>query len=70
MHGTVVSYSGSTLTLFIDSTSGGSATHADWALSGGGTKSGDCMVKFNNYARFRGFEDLPGQNKILLVGGQ
>lgn len=69
MQGTVVSYSGSTLTLFIDSTSGGSATHADWALSGGGVKSGDCMVKFNNYNRFRGYEDLPGQNKILLVGG-
>jgi hypothetical protein len=68
MSGTVVSYSGSTLTLFIDSTSGGSATHADWTLSGGGVKSGDCKVKFNNYARFRGFEDLPGANKVLQVG--
>lgn len=31
---------------------------------------GDCKVKFNNYVNFRGFEDLPGQDQVLLVGGQ
>ena len=33
-------------------------------------RTGDCLNKFNNYPRFRGFEDVPGQAKILLLGGQ
>lgn len=33
-------------------------------------RTGDCKLKFDNYARFRGFEDIPGQDKVLLVGGQ
>lgn len=32
-------------------------------------RTGDCVNKFNNYARFRGFEDIPGQAKVLLIGG-
>lgn len=33
-------------------------------------RNGDCANKFDNYNRFRGFEDLPGQTQVLLVGGQ
>jgi uncharacterized phage protein (TIGR02218 family) len=31
---------------------------------------GHCKLVYNNYNRFRGFEDVPGQNQILKVGGQ
>jgi uncharacterized phage protein (TIGR02218 family) len=31
---------------------------------------GHCLLVYANYNRFRGFEDLPGQIKILKVGGQ
>lgn len=33
-------------------------------------RTGDCMLTYHNYGRFRGFEDVPGQNAILLIGGQ
>jgi uncharacterized phage protein (TIGR02218 family) len=33
-------------------------------------RDGDCKIKFDNYVNFRGFEDLPGAHKVLLVGGQ
>lgn len=33
-------------------------------------RTGDCMQKFSNYGRFRGFEDVPGQKKVLIYGGQ
>lgn len=33
-------------------------------------RTGDCKGKFDNLNRFRGFEDIPGQDKIMLVGGQ
>lgn len=69
MSGLVESYSGSTLTLDVDNF-GGSGTFTDWSITGGVDGAGDCVTKFNNYINFRGFEDLPGQDKILLVGGQ
>lgn len=31
---------------------------------------GDCKLKYDNYVNFGGFEDVPGQHKTLLVGGQ
>ena len=31
---------------------------------------GHCKLVYDNYLRFRGFEDIPGGNKINLVGGQ
>lgn len=31
---------------------------------------GHCKLIYNNYINFRGFEDIPGQAKILLTGGQ
>jgi uncharacterized phage protein (TIGR02218 family) len=31
---------------------------------------GHCKLIYNNLNRFRGFEDIPGQTKILKVGGQ
>lgn len=31
---------------------------------------GHCRVVYDNYVNFRGFEDIPGQNKTNLVGGQ
>jgi uncharacterized phage protein (TIGR02218 family) len=33
-------------------------------------RAGDCKVKFSNLANFRGFEDVPGQKKVLIYGGQ
>lgn len=33
-------------------------------------RDGDCAVKFGNLVNFRGFEDVPGQDKVLLYGGQ
>lgn len=33
-------------------------------------RTGDCKVKFNNLVNFRGFEDVPGQKKVLIYGGQ
>ena len=33
-------------------------------------RTGDCKVKFDNYVNFRGFEDVPGQKKVLIYGGQ
>jgi uncharacterized phage protein (TIGR02218 family) len=33
-------------------------------------RDGDCKNKFSNYGRFRGFEDVPGQKKVLIYGGQ
>ena len=33
-------------------------------------RAGDCKIKFANYVNFRGFEDIPGQDKVLLTGGQ
>lgn len=33
-------------------------------------RAGDCKIKFDNYLNFRGFEDIPGQDQVLLVGGQ
>lgn len=69
MSGHVTSYSGSTLTLDVDAI-GGTGTFADWSITGGVDGAGDCVTKFNNYINFRGFEDIPGQDKILLVGGQ
>jgi uncharacterized phage protein (TIGR02218 family) len=31
---------------------------------------GHCALVYSNYDRFRGFDDVPGQNKTTLVGGQ
>jgi uncharacterized phage protein (TIGR02218 family) len=31
---------------------------------------GHCKLVYSNYDRFRGFEDIPGQNAINLIGGQ
>lgn len=31
---------------------------------------GDCKDKFDNLVNFRGFPTVPGQDKVLLVGGQ
>lgn len=33
-------------------------------------RTGDCKLKFNNLVNFRGFEDVPGQKKVLIYGGQ
>lgn len=33
-------------------------------------RTGDCKTKFNNLVNFRGFEDVPGQKKVLIYGGQ
>jgi uncharacterized phage protein (TIGR02218 family) len=33
-------------------------------------RAGDCKVKFDNLVNFRGFEDVPGQKKVLIYGGQ
>ena len=33
-------------------------------------RGGDCQVKFDNLVNFRGFEDVPGQDKVLVYGGQ
>lgn len=33
-------------------------------------RGGDCQVKFSNLVNFRGFEDVPGQDRVLIYGGQ
>lgn len=33
-------------------------------------RDGDCKNKYGNYGRFRGYEDVPGQKKVLIYGGQ
>lgn len=33
-------------------------------------RTGDCKIKFDNLVNFRGFEDVPGQDKVLIYGGQ
>ncbi len=33
-------------------------------------RTGDCKLKFDNLVNFRGFEDVPGQDKVLIYGGQ
>lgn len=35
-----------------------------------GVVTGDCKNKFNNVLDFRGFDDVPGADQVLLVGGQ
>ncbi len=33
-------------------------------------RAGHCRMVYNNYQRFRGFDDIPGQNAVNLIGGQ
>lgn len=35
-----------------------------------GIPRGDCRNKYDNVLNFRGFDAVPGQDKVLLVGGQ
>ena len=38
--------------------------------TGDGVYAGDCKVKFNNVVNFRGFPEVPGNDRLVSYGGQ